>query len=205
MVLLLRFVFNEDYGLTLGAERKKWVYERADVWCQFRRLLRPEETLLAASPGPPPGRGPPLPHRRAGPARSADRLGGALPAPPPPSARAGGVAGEGRDVWGAGVPMTASERAASGRRTRLLVPGLLLHPGRWVWVRRGWRARRGSPGKRLSSTPIRVPHLTRSSLMGGAGQEEQPARVHVCNHFCKLSWRACSQRPIARVEFSGRL
>lgn len=166
------FVFNKDYGLTLGAERKKWVYEGADIWCQCRRLLRLEETLLAASPGPPPGRGPPLPHRRARPAPSADRLGGALPAPPPPSAGAGGVVGEGRDVWGAGVPMTASERAASGRGARLLVPGLLSHPGRWVWVRRGWRARRGSPGKRLSSTPIRAPHLTRSSLTGRGGTGE---------------------------------
>lgn len=213
---MLCFVFNEDYGLTLGAERKKWVYERTDVWCGVCRLIRPEETPLAASPGlllhalprpppPPPAEARPPIGGPVPPRPSADRLGGALTAPPPPSAGAGGVAGEGRDVWGAGVPMTASERAASGRGPGLRVPGLRSHPGRWVWVRRGWRASRGSPGRRLSS-PTSVPlSLPGAPSLHALGQEQQPARVHVCNHFCKLSGRARSQRPIARVELSGRL
>jgi hypothetical protein len=123
VLLLLRFVFNEDYGLTLGAERKKWVYEKTDVWCRFPSFLRPEEKPLAASLGPPPGRGPPLPHRRARPAPSADRLGGALPAPPPPSAGAGGVAGEGRDVWGGGGP----DDGIGARRVG--APSLAARPG----------------------------------------------------------------------------
>lgn len=54
----------------------------------------------------PSGEAPPNPRpSRSGPALSADRLRGAARlAPPPPSAQAGGVAGEGRDVWGGGGP-----------------------------------------------------------------------------------------------------
>lgn len=150
--------------MRLGAERKKWVSE---CNCGFRRLQP-----LAAPPRPAhSGLGPPLPQRRARPAPSAGRLGGAQQAPPPPSAGAGGVAGEGRDVWGAGVPMTASERAAPGRRARLQVPGLRSHPGRWVWVRSGWRARRGRTGEAPGQPPSRAPGLARRLLTGRAWPE----------------------------------
>lgn len=150
--------------------------DRCLVWISETFESRRDATGCFSRPAPS-GLGPPLPQPRARPALSAGRLGGAQLAPPPPSARAGGVAGEGRDVWGAGVPMTASERAAPGRRARSEVPGLSSHPGRWVWVRRGWRARRDAPGRRLNRTPSvffslpGAPHwagLARSSSLRGS-------------------------------------
>lgn len=150
--------------------------DRCLVWISETFESRRDATGCFSRPAPS-GLGPPLPQPRARPALSAGRLGGAQLAPPPPSARAGGVAGEGRDVWGAGVPMTASERAAPGRRERSDVPGLSSHPGRWVWVRRGWRARRDAPGRRLNSAPSvffslpGAPHwagLARSSSLRGS-------------------------------------
>lgn len=67
--------------------------------------------------------------------------------------------------------MTASERAAPGRRARLQVPGLRSHPGRWVWVRSGWRARRGRTGEAPGQPPSRAPRLARRLLTGRAWPE----------------------------------
>lgn len=112
----------------------------------------------AGSVAPPPRTRPrpPLRPSSPGPALSADRLcGAARLAPPPPSARAGGVAGEGRDVLGGGGPGDGIGARRAEARSLTAPAGDCSHPGRWVWAREEWRSRTGWVGGGARSPPPR--------------------------------------------------
>lgn len=106
---------------------------------------------------------------------------------------------------GGGGPDDGIGARRAGAPSTTVGPGTALAP--WQ-VGVGQERVEGEAGRSREAPeqrPIGALQPARSSSLGRPGQEEQPARVRVCNCFCKLSGRACSQWSIARVELSGLL